>query len=71
MTAVHVDLDEATLARLRERAERDGVSPESLAKDAVMRLLAQDPYEFVGAGASTRLRGRDADARLAEGFGQD
>jgi hypothetical protein len=71
MTAVHVALDEATLARLRERAERAGVSPESLAKDAVMRLLAQDPYEFVGAGTSTQLRGRDADERLADGFGQD
>jgi hypothetical protein len=71
MTAVHVDLDEATLARLRRRAERDGVSPEDLAKDAVLRLLAQDPYEFVAAGASSRLRGRDADEQLAEGFGRD
>jgi hypothetical protein len=71
MTEVHVDLDEATLARLRRRAERDGVSPEDLAKDAVLRLLAQDPYEFVAAGASSRLRGRDTDEQLAEGFGRD
>jgi hypothetical protein len=71
MTAMNLDLDEATLSRLRQRAERAGVSPEELAKDAVLRLLAQDPYEFIGAGSSTRLRGRNVDEYLAEGFGRD
>jgi hypothetical protein len=71
MTAMHLDLDEATLSRLRERAERAGVSPEDLAKDAVLRLLAQDPYEFIAAGSSTRLRGRNVDEHLAEGFGRE
>lgn len=68
---MQLDLDDATLSRLRERAERAGVSPEKLAKDAVLRLLAQDPYEFIAAGSSARLRGRNADEHLAEGFGRD
>lgn len=68
---MQLDLDDATLSRLRERAERAGINPEELARDAVLRLLAQDTNELVGAGSSARLRGRNSDERLAEGFGRD
>jgi hypothetical protein len=68
---LHVQLDDAVGARLRDRAARLGIEPEVLVSRAVEKLLASDPLEFVGLGASDQLRGESTDEQLAEhGFGR-
>jgi hypothetical protein len=44
---LHVQLDETVGAKLRKRAARLGVKPETLVGQAVEELLATDPFEVV------------------------
>lgn len=67
-----VEIPNDLVARLRKRAERDGVAVEDLASQALSEWLDQDPHEFIGIGASDRARGSRADDLLAEhNFGRD
>jgi hypothetical protein len=69
MSTLTLDLDEALMARLAERAQRAGVAPEALAQAALAGYLAdEDPLAFVGAGEAPGLAGRRVDELLSEGY---
>ncbi len=69
MGTLTLNLDEALLARLAERATRAGLAPEALARAALAGFLAgDDPFAFVGIGEAADLAGRRVDELLSQGF---
>lgn len=69
MSTLRLDLDDALVARLSERATRAGVAPEALAQAALASYLAEeDPLAFVGIGEAAELTGRGVDELLSEGY---
>ena len=77
MTSITVGLDDESADRLAQKAAREGVAPEELAGRVLHDWLAGaappgdgDPFAWVGAASSPRLRGASVDELLAEGFGQ-
>ena len=69
MAALTVTLDQESLDRLRETAQRAGVPMEELAESVLASYLAQEPLEFVAIGASRELSARSVDVLLEAGFG--
>jgi hypothetical protein len=65
-SAFTVELDDRAAERLRERAEREGVTADELARRLLTEASEQDPYEFFAVGSSNRLRGSQVDDLLAE-----
>lgn len=49
MDAITISLSNDDLAKLREMAERHGVTPEELARVSIEELLARPEEEFQGA----------------------
>jgi hypothetical protein len=77
VTSITVGLDDESADRLAEKAAREGVAPEELAGRVLHDWLVgtapaedADPFAWVGAASSPRLRGASVDELLAEGFGQ-
>ena len=70
MAALTVTLDEDSLDRLRETAQRAGVAMEELAESVLANYLAQEPLEFVAIGASRQLSAKSVDVLLEAGFGR-
>ena len=70
MTEITVRLADEILARLRVRADREGVSIVELIEREAARLADQDPFAFFEIGSSDDLRGAEFRAQLGEaGFG--
>jgi hypothetical protein len=65
-SAFKVELDHSTAERLRQRAEREGVTVDELARRLLTEASEQDPYEFFAVGSSSKLRGRNVDELLNE-----
>ena len=71
-----IPVDERLVARLAERAKREGVTVEEVAEHAIEEYLgepgegAADPFAFIGAGSNPDVQAEDADKLLAEGFGR-
>ena len=65
-----VDVREPTLRRLAQRAQREGVSVDSLAARLLDEATETDPYEFIGSATGGALFAEDVDGALARtGFG--
>ena len=81
MTSITVGLDEALVARLTERAEREGVTVEELASRALAEYLTEeaqagqnggdgDPFAWMGKYGNAEAQSARIDDLLSEGFGQ-
>ena len=70
MAALTLTLDQASLDRLRQTAERVGLPVEALAESVLSSFLAQESLEFVAVGASRELSARRVDELLGAGFGR-
>jgi hypothetical protein len=65
-----LNVAEPTLHRLERRAEREGVTLDSLAARLLDEAAEHDPYEFIGAATGGTLLADDVDGALTRhGFG--
>ncbi|MGH8933868.1 MAG: hypothetical protein ACRDZO_25345 [Egibacteraceae bacterium] len=73
MTTVTLRLDDELAARLAERAQAAGVSPDELAGRVLGEFLQHEPavrkLEFIGMGSSQELQSDRVDELLAQGYG--
>jgi hypothetical protein len=71
MTQIMVKLDDVIAARLRARAEHEGLSLAALIEREAARLADHDPFSFFGVASTSELRGADVKDLLAEtGYGE-
>jgi hypothetical protein len=65
-----LEIREPTLHRLARRAQREGVTVDSLAARLLDEAAEYDPYEFIGCATGGALLADDVDGALARtGFG--
>jgi hypothetical protein len=57
MTELTLHLDDAIVAQLRTRAQREGIEVDVLVEREVVRIAVSDPFAFFGSGESDQLRG--------------
>ena len=71
MAQIMIELDDETLGLLRQRAERQGVTPAEVARRFIADGAASpDPYAFIGSVDSDLVGAEDVDGFLDEhGFG--
>jgi hypothetical protein len=73
MTTLTLRLDDELAARLTERAQAAGVSPDELAGRVLGEYLHHAPagrrLEFIGMGSSQELQSDRVDDLLAQGYG--
>jgi antitoxin FitA len=66
MTTISVTLSDEGLTRLKEMAERSGVSPEQFLQDRVEELLARTGKDFAQAARYVLTKNKDLYKRLTQ-----
>lgn len=75
MTSIQVDLEDDLARRLADQADRAGLTPAAVARQALLDYLERVPSKgtfesFFGVGSSGELRGGNIDELLKDGFGE-